>query len=783
MFLALPATAHASHSVVTFAGPDANAAQNHSFLAMADDGSRVIFETDESITLNDIDGGTNSIYEWSAAQGIRLLTPTTAGLPAFFTAASDDASRVLVQSPSSLIGAGDSDGGLTDAYLIVDGVPQMASPGTANQSAFPNGLSADGTKVFFSSQENIADGDGGTDVFRWDGAVVEELSDQGSGFITGAIYKGHSADGANVWFESTEAMDGDGDGAVNDTFEGVPGGSPSILSGTASATAVNFTGANPDGSHVFMTTTAALAGGDGDGTIDLYETVNGGAPVLVSVGTPTTGLFIGTSDDGSKVFFVTNDAVDVVNDQDIQNDYYRRDNQTTTTIVTDNGTSGPAAPGLGKISPDGNEIWFTTFDELGGPEGDFNSEDVWKWSAPGQIEHVSTGTATSPAFFAGATDDGSRVFFRTTEPIDVTDPGGDSDIYERYNGLTWLATRGTVTGADFGGVSQNGRIIFAATSDGLAAADTDGGAEDLFRFAVSTPTIADVAAGPTGTSAGLTGTVNPRGESTSAYFEYGVTPAYGTQTAPLPVGDGTAPVATGALIEGLEPGTTYHYRLSGSNVAGTGEGGDNTFTTAAPAQAGPPSAPQAPQQPPATVPPPVLARTFNAERVSGRVLARLPGTTRFVPIEQLVQLPTGTIIDARRGRVRLYAADGKGGIQSAEFYEGIFRLVQLRRGRGLVELHLFGGSFKGCGRALKPATAAARKKTRSIRHLWGDGKGKFRTVGRFSSASLRGTQWLTDDRCDGTLTRVTKGSVNVRDFVRRRTVLLRAGKRYLARRR
>ena len=45
---------------------------------------------------------------------------------------------------------------------------------------------------------------------------------------------------------------------------------------------------------------------------------------------------------------------------------------------------------------------------------------------------------------------------------------------------------------------------------------------------------------------------------------------------------------------------------------------------------------------------------------------------------------------------------------------------------------------------------------------------------------MRGTRWLTVDRCDGTLTRVTSGAVSVRDF-RRFAVLVRAGHSYLAR--
>jgi len=69
-----------------------------------------------------------------------------------------------------------------------------------------------------------------------------------------------------------------------------------------------------------------------------------------------------------------------------------------------------------------------------------------------------------------------------------------------------------------------------------------------------------------------------------------------------------------------------------------------------------------------------------------------------------------------------------------------------------------------------------------VRRLWGsDSGGRFRTHGRHSQATVRGTRWLTVDRCDGTLTRVTRGAVSVRDHVRDRTVLVRAGHSYLAR--
>jgi ferric-dicitrate binding protein FerR (iron transport regulator) len=75
--------------------------------------------------------------------------------------------------------------------------------------------------------------------------------------------------------------------------------------------------------------------------------------------------------------------------------------------------------------------------------------------------------------------------------------------------------------------------------------------------------------------------------------------------------------------------------------------------------------------------------------------------------------------------------------------------------------------------------AAARRRGRK---LWGsDDGGRFRTHGKNSHATVRGTRWLVQDRCDGTLTRVTEGSVVVRDKVRGKRVIVEAGERYLAR--
>ena len=62
-----------------------------------------------------------------------------------------------------------------------------------------------------------------------------------------------------------------------------------------------------------------------------------------------------------------------------------------------------------------------------------------------------------------------------------------------------------------------------------------------------------------------------------------------------------------------------------------------------------------------------------------------------------------------------------------------------------------------------------------------DNHGSFRTKGRYSAATVRGTQWVTEDRCDGTLTKVKRGKVSVVDFHTRKTITLHAGQHYLAR--
>jgi hypothetical protein len=180
------------------------------------------------------------------------------------------------------------------------------------------------------------------------------------------------------------------------------------------------------------------------------------------------------------------------------------------------------------------------------------------------------------------------------------------------------------------------------------------------------------------------------------------------------------------------------------------------------------------------LPLPVAGKTVNLKVKAGTVRFKLPGSKRFVTLTNPKQVPLGTIIDTTHGRVTLTsAADTGGDTQHAWFYRGIFKVGQTKGAKPITSLAL-AGPKPSCGAGAATATAAAKKKPKT-RRLWGDGSGAFRTQGQFSSATVRGTRWVVIDECLGTLTIVTKGVVAVRDFHRHKTVLVRAGHRYLAR--
>lgn len=171
-------------------------------------------------------------------------------------------------------------------------------------------------------------------------------------------------------------------------------------------------------------------------------------------------------------------------------------------------------------------------------------------------------------------------------------------------------------------------------------------------------------------------------------------------------------------------------------------------------------------------PPPTGGESANAEVTRGTVRIKVPGG-QFIELRGATQIPIGSQVDTTQGAVELTVARGAA-LDSTEFYDGLFTLQQ-QNASSTAQLRLDGGDFGEC---LNTFRALAKRKP--VRRLWGSGKGHYRTRGRYSSAVVRGTKWLTQDLCDGTLTKVEEGVVQVHDFTRNKDVKVRAGRQYVA---
>ncbi len=202
---------------------------------------------------------------------------------------------------------------------------------------------------------------------------------------------------------------------------------------------------------------------------------------------------------------------------------------------------------------------------------------------------------------------------------------------------------------------------------------------------------------------------------------------------------------------------------------------------------------------------PKSGREVVVQPASGSNQFGLRQMQRNVPLEDRINLPLESRIDATAGKIDVVAAGaGAAGDQDLNFSEGASEIS--RREGGLTELRLI-GDLSGCG-----ANAAGRRVHRSRRGKKRKGRGKTTTnvlqgrrahrssgvsasarearsaipiTGRASrstpSSDGQTTDWIVEDRCAGTLTRVLEGTVTVVDFAQGREIVLRAGESYLAR--
>lgn len=222
----------------------------------------------------------------------------------------------------------------------------------------------------------------------------------------------------------------------------------------------------------------------------------------------------------------------------------------------------------------------------------------------------------------------------------------------------------------------------------------------------------------------------------------------------------------------------------------------------------------------ATLPPPVLGKTVNVEPVSGEVFVKLPPGYAsvppgyasassasladplkaaapldfateslskgigFIPLREARQIPVDSVLETTGGVARIATATSKPKEQQfGNFGGGIFKLLQNRKQKGLTDLNIIDNhsASQVCATVGKKGKAlAAKLSSKTLGRVNASGHGHFTVQGQYSAATVRGTVWNVGNRCEGTLTHVTRGVVSVRDFSRRKTITLFTGESYIA---
>jgi streptogramin lyase len=505
--------------------------------------------------------------------------------------------------------------------------------------------------------------------------------------------------------------------------------------------------AGPDGNLWFVSRSPAFIGRiTTDGTVTEFSTglTPESQPTAITAG-PDGNLWFTESADPGRIGRITTDGV-----------------------VTENsiGLTPNMAPTDITTGPDGN-LWFTERAGAGA---------IGRITPEGQITEYRNGltSGSQPTGIAAGTD-GALWFTEAASPGRIGRISRSGEVTEYGDGLTpdrspWFITPG-----------PDGNIWFTENANPGA----------LARISLPPTVRSRSVQYLSDNSAQLPAKIRPNAQATDFYFEWGPTEPLTRKTGTSSAGSGWDHVEVMTRVAKLAPSTKYYYRVVATNESGSTTGARGEFTTAE------------------LEAEPEFARRVVAEP-KGRVRFKRPGG-RWRPLpDGGAELPVGVALDTRRGSVRLTSVgQRRGRTQTGIFGGGVLQVRQPRTAGGRLDLYLRGGDFARCrrgaparssrvgGRAASRAAqlaAASRaaylasasreasaSKLSRVRRLWGrDSGGRFRTHGRHSHATVRGTRWLTEDRCAGTFTRVTNGAVVVRDLTRRRSVVVRAGHHYLA---
>jgi hypothetical protein len=271
-------------TLVSTGSSGGNGAADAAFKGASADGSRVFIETTEPLTSGDTDSS-GDVYQRSGGSTTLVSTGPAGGngaADAHFEDTSDAGTKVWFETSESLV-AGDTDG-RKDVYERSGSTTALVSTGpTGGSGAFDatfQGASQDGTRIWFGTFEQLAptDLDSVFDVYERSGGTTAQVSlgPAGGNGSFDAFFDAASTDAARVFFETQESLTSEDTDAYVDVYQRA-GGATTLVSSPPSGSAASWdslVGASDDGKRVFFVTGDKLASSDTDTQSDIYASVD-----------------------------------------------------------------------------------------------------------------------------------------------------------------------------------------------------------------------------------------------------------------------------------------------------------------------------------------------------------------------------------------------------------------------------------------------------------------------------------------------------------------------------